>query len=527
MAPGPAATTFSNGPNIKLGAMKKKCNGGFTKWGLRYLILDKVGRVLHYYHTPKDQSPRRSLDLTVCVISRLTPEESPKDPGFKITIPNVRELIFVGTNAAVVDDWINALFQAKAPSQPVAAQSYGGNSQGTNVQKAPTDQFSYNGPTLAVLPGRNQMGQMMQQDPAAMQQQQQQQQLQQQQMMQQQQQQQQAQSQTRQAPAMMNQAMNPMQQNMQQQARMPQPQVSSARSTQSTFTDGQSANNTTLVAGQGDTNSTLVAGGGGGGNKKVPSNQPVTFIIMTPDNKKFSPIEKPVVSILKIGRFVGSAPQSDEMITFKSKVISRNHAEIWSVNGEVYIRDTRSQSGTFLNAMRLSEPGKESKPYRLKPGDVIQFGVDYKGATEDNARCISVRIDLKSRMVEQPDGMMGGMGGGMKSQQGEETLIGGGANNGGSTDATLVGAGARGTKMSDKTIVGDANQDSTFYNPAPGMMPNNGMQQQQQMMQQQQQQQMMTGQMMMPPGQTGVMMGPGMIARPGVTMLARPPMNQF
>jgi hypothetical protein len=119
--------------------------------------------------------------------------------------------------------------------------------------------------------------------------------------------------------------------------------------------------------------------------RNVTGGQLVPFITMTPDNKRIQPLERPVIGIVKIGRFVG---QSGDMITFKSKVISRHHAEIWATNGDVYIRDTRSQSGTFLNAMRLSEPAKESKPYKLKSGDVIQFGVDYKNATEGTIRSL-------------------------------------------------------------------------------------------------------------------------------------------
>jgi pSer/pThr/pTyr-binding forkhead associated (FHA) protein len=138
--------------------------------------------------------------------------------------------------------------------------------------------------------------------------------------------------------------------------------------------------------------------------------QMVTYIIMNPENKRFPPVSKPVTNIIKVGRFVGGQAPSDDIIMFKSKVISRHHAEVWGVNGEVYIRDTKSQSGTFLNAMRLSEAGKESKPYRLKPGDIVQFGVDYKGAQEgngiylililDNAKCISVTIDIKTKMED-------------------------------------------------------------------------------------------------------------------------------
>jgi pSer/pThr/pTyr-binding forkhead associated (FHA) protein len=45
-------------------------------------------------------------------------------------------------------------------------------------------------------------------------------------------------------------------------------------------------------------------------------------------------------------------------------------------------RDVGSSSGSFLNRLRLSVSGKESKPYKIKSGDVIQLGVDYQGRQE-------------------------------------------------------------------------------------------------------------------------------------------------
>lgn len=45
----------------------------------------------------------------------------------------------------------------------------------------------------------------------------------------------------------------------------------------------------------------------------------------------------------------------------------------------MFVRDLGSSSGTFLNKLRLSPTTKESKPYPVKEGDIIQFGVDYKG----------------------------------------------------------------------------------------------------------------------------------------------------
>lgn len=145
--------------------------------------------------------------------------------------------------------------------------------------------------------------------------------------------------------------------------------------------------------GGGNTENTLVAGA-----KKAGQAQ-ISVLIMSPDNKKSPPIEVEVTNIIKIGRYVNSnsPSQKDGFIAFKSKVISRNHAEVWAVNGEVYIRDTGSQSGTFLNAMRLSEPGKESRPYRLHTNDTVQFGVDYKNAEDDNNRCVSVKIEIKTK----------------------------------------------------------------------------------------------------------------------------------
>lgn len=43
------------------------------------------------------------------------------------------------------------------------------------------------------------------------------------------------------------------------------------------------------------------------------------------------------------------------------------------------VRDAGSSSGTFLNKLRLAPSGKDSKPFPLKEGDMLQFGVDYKG----------------------------------------------------------------------------------------------------------------------------------------------------
>ena len=105
--------------------------------------------------------------------------------------------------------------------------------------------------------------------------------------------------------------------------------------------------------------------------------------------------------VLAIGRLVlkdgqqstkGNKPQGEDDIWFNSKVVSRSHAELWVREHQLYIRDIGSSSGTFLNKMRLSPSGKESRPYALKQGDIIQFGVDFKGRSEDSYKCVTVKI---------------------------------------------------------------------------------------------------------------------------------------
>lgn len=98
-------------------------------------------------------------------------------------------------------------------------------------------------------------------------------------------------------------------------------------------------------------------------------------------------------TIIKIGRFTERLAASNR-ITFKSKVVSRAHAELWTVNGQFFIKDTKSSSGTFLNHIRLSPPNQESRAFALKDGDVVQLGVDYQGGTEDIYRCVKMRLEI-------------------------------------------------------------------------------------------------------------------------------------
>ncbi|KAH7890645.1 SMAD/FHA domain-containing protein, partial [Phlebopus sp. FC_14] len=105
---------------------------------------------------------------------------------------------------------------------------------------------------------------------------------------------------------------------------------------------------------------------------------------------------------LRIGRFtdrsgIGLAAAnaiSSNKLAFKSKVVSRSHAEIWLEAGKFFIKDTKSSSGTFLNHLRLSPAGHESRPYQLRDGDILQLGVDYQGGSEDIYKSVRIRVEV-------------------------------------------------------------------------------------------------------------------------------------
>lgn len=84
---------------------------------------------------------------------------------------------------------------------------------------------------------------------------------------------------------------------------------------------------------------------------------------------------------------------SSAPVGFKSKVVSRRHCEFWCSNGQWYIKDVKSSSGTFLNHIRLSQPSVESKPWPVNDGDVVQLGIDFRGGEEMIFRCVKIRIE--------------------------------------------------------------------------------------------------------------------------------------
>ncbi|PPQ76646.1 hypothetical protein CVT26_013900, partial [Gymnopilus dilepis] len=106
---------------------------------------------------------------------------------------------------------------------------------------------------------------------------------------------------------------------------------------------------------------------------------------------------------LRIGRFTDRSglglaavnAMGSNKLAFRSKVVSRAHAEIWvESGGRFYVKDTKSSSGTFLNHVRLSPANTESRPFQIKDGDILQLGVDYQGGAEDIYKSVKIRIEI-------------------------------------------------------------------------------------------------------------------------------------
>ncbi|KAA1472369.1 hypothetical protein DENSPDRAFT_821141 [Dentipellis sp. KUC8613] len=121
--------------------------------------------------------------------------------------------------------------------------------------------------------------------------------------------------------------------------------------------------------------------------------QPLPALYLYPLNDSFIPkhIHLPPSQRVKIGRQTNAKTAPGERNGFfDSKVLSRQHAEVWEEAGKIYIKDVKSSNGTFINGERLSLEGAESDPFELKSDDIVEFGIDIVG--EDNKTIIHHKV---------------------------------------------------------------------------------------------------------------------------------------
>ncbi|KAL0570676.1 general negative regulator of transcription subunit 5 [Marasmius crinis-equi] len=82
---------------------------------------------------------------------------------------------------------------------------------------------------------------------------------------------------------------------------------------------------------------------------------------------------------------------------FEEGAVSRHHANVWEdpKDKKIYIQDTRSTFGTYLNGKRLDEEGGFSRPYELKTNDILELGDHgYSRGVKLRVVCILNQRDL-------------------------------------------------------------------------------------------------------------------------------------
>jgi hypothetical protein len=153
-------------------------------------------------------------------------------------------------------------------------------------------------------------------------------------------------------------------------------------------------------------NTSLIRRGPNEVDFKAP-NTPSVRVILSPctpesDNLKFDPIEfelyndGPSVNICRTERSANQpATFSKGEVRFGSRVISRkSHAQVWCENDtvsisfcnlmvthlseKVFVQDTGSKAGSWLNEFRMAEnPLTVSHPLGLSTGNILRIGEDY------------------------------------------------------------------------------------------------------------------------------------------------------
>jgi hypothetical protein len=99
--------------------------------------------------------------------------------------------------------------------------------------------------------------------------------------------------------------------------------------------------------------------------------------------------------VLRIGRQTNAKTVPTHLNGFfDSKVLSRQHAELWAdKSGKIWIRDVKSSNGTFVNGQRLSPENRESDPHEVRESDTLELGIDI--VSEDQNTIVHHKVSAK------------------------------------------------------------------------------------------------------------------------------------
>ncbi|EED20193.1 cytoplasm to vacuole targeting Vps64, putative [Talaromyces stipitatus ATCC 10500] len=128
------------------------------------------------------------------------------------------------------------------------------------------------------------------------------------------------------------------------------------------------------------------------------SSDPPAILTLVPLNGTFEKkhITVPYMpEVLRIGRQTNAKTIPTPVNGyFDSKVLSRQHAEIWADRrGKIWIRDIKSSNGTFVNGQRLSPESRESEPHELRENDALDLGIDI--VSEDQKSIVHHKVSAK------------------------------------------------------------------------------------------------------------------------------------
>ncbi|CAG7925563.1 unnamed protein product [Penicillium olsonii] len=128
------------------------------------------------------------------------------------------------------------------------------------------------------------------------------------------------------------------------------------------------------------------------------SSESPAILILVPMNGTFDrkQINVPYFpEVLRIGRQTNTKTVPTPLNGFfDSKVLSRQHAELWAdKTGKIWIRDVKSSNGTFVNGQRLSPENRESDPHEVRESDTLELGIDI--VSEDQNTIVHHKVSAK------------------------------------------------------------------------------------------------------------------------------------